>query len=130
MKLLLLELYQAYFEARKNKRNTISQLKFELNFEKNILNLYQTILNKNYQIKPCLAFIINKPVKREIFASDFKDRVIHHYLYSHLYPIIDNKLIYDCYSCRKNKGTLLAILRQTKFLKQLSNNYKKTIIYS
>lgn len=127
MKEFLFKLFCAYLEARKNKRNTISQLSFELNFEKNIFELYQSILNKDYQISPSLAFIINQPVKREIFASDFKDRVVHHYLYFHLYPIIDKKLIYDCYSCRKNKGTLLAILRQTKFLKELSNNYKKPL---
>jgi RNA-directed DNA polymerase len=124
---LLLKLFQAYFQARKNKRNTLSQLSFELNFEENISQLYQLILNRNYQISPSSAFIVNQPVKREIFAANFKDRVVHHYLYAYLYPIIDKKLIYDCYSCRKNKGALLAIIRQTTFLKKLSHNYQKPL---
>ncbi len=123
----LLELFSAYLKARKNKRNTASQLKFEINFEENIFSLYQAILDRKYQISPSLAFIVNHPVKREIFAADFKDRVVHHYLYTYLYPIIDRKLIYDCYSCRKNKGTLLAISRQTTFLKKLSHNYQKPL---
>jgi RNA-directed DNA polymerase len=127
MKNFLLQLFKSYLQARKNKRNTSSQLSFELNFEENISQLYQSILNRKYQISPSLVFIINKPIKREIFAADFKDRVIHHYLYAYLSPIIDNKLIYDCYSCRKNKGTLLAIIRQTKFLKKLSHNYQKPL---
>lgn len=33
MQIILENLYKAYFEARKNKRNTIEQLKFEVNFE-------------------------------------------------------------------------------------------------
>lgn len=33
MQIILENLYKAYFEARKNKRNTIEQLKFEVNYE-------------------------------------------------------------------------------------------------
>ena len=33
---LLEELYCAYFDARKNKRGTASQLRFELNLERNL----------------------------------------------------------------------------------------------
>lgn len=32
------EMFQAYFDCRKNKRNTINALKFEKHFEKTFLN--------------------------------------------------------------------------------------------
>jgi RNA-directed DNA polymerase len=44
MKNFLLQLFKSYLQARKNKRNTSSQLSFELNFEENISQLYQSIL--------------------------------------------------------------------------------------
>jgi hypothetical protein len=57
------------------------------------------------------------PIKREIIAADFRDRVIHHFLYNRIYPIFDRKFIYDCYSCRVGKGTLFGIKRARGFLR-------------
>jgi hypothetical protein len=68
----------AYFDARKNKRNTHNQLAFEVNFESNLIQLADKIHSRAYTPKPSIAFIVNKPVKREIFAAHFSDRVFHH----------------------------------------------------
>lgn len=123
--LLITDLFQAYYKARKNKRNTINQLKFELNFEHEIFKLCEEIENRTYKPSREIAFIVNKPVKREIFAADFRDRVVHHLLFRYISPIIEKYLIYDCYSCRKGKGTSAGIQRATKFLRSCSVNYKK-----
>lgn len=39
-KKLLNDLFYAYYEARRNKRNTINQLEFEFNLERNLIKLY------------------------------------------------------------------------------------------
>jgi len=39
------DLFQAYYDARKNKRNTLNQLDFEFNLESNIFALYEELLN-------------------------------------------------------------------------------------
>ena len=77
---LLYQLHLSYLQARKNKRNTHNQLKFELDRETHIYNLAKAIYKRQYTPKPCIAFIINQPVMREIFATDFTDRVIHHFI--------------------------------------------------
>jgi retron-type reverse transcriptase len=115
--LLFPELHKAYLDARKHKRNTINQLKFERNLEAELLSLEQELLNRTYQIKPSVCFINELPVKREIIAADFRDRVIHHFIYNRIYPIFDRKFIYDSYSCRVGKGTLFGIKRVQKFLR-------------
>ncbi len=125
MNTLLYDLFRAYYEARKNKRNTINQLRFELDFEAQLHALYREIENRSYAPGSCLAFIINKPVKREIFAADFRDRVVHHLIYAAINPIIDRKLIYDTYSCRKGKGTLEGINRMKKFLHGLTDGFSR-----
>jgi len=64
-----------------------------------------------------VCFINELPVKREIIAADFRDRVIHHFLYNRIYPVFDKKFIYDSYSCRVGKGTLFGINRARRFLR-------------
>lgn len=47
---LLYDLFQSYYEARKNKRNTLNQLDFEFNLEKNIINLYNELITNTYDV--------------------------------------------------------------------------------
>lgn len=122
---LLIDLFLAYFNARKNKRNTVSALEFELNYEKEILKLYQELKDGSYKISKSIMFIIFDPVQREIVASSFRDRVVHHLIYNYINPIFEPTFIHDSYSCRKGKGTLYGIKRINKFIKSCSNNYKK-----
>jgi len=67
-KQLLIDLFQAYFDCRKNKRNTTNAIAFELNYESNIIKLYDDIIFRSYKVGKSIAFIVKKPVKREIFA--------------------------------------------------------------
>ncbi|MEI7423933.1 MAG: RNA-directed DNA polymerase [Prolixibacteraceae bacterium] len=122
---LLYQLHLSYLQARKNKRNTQNQIGFEINQEENLAQLATAIYNRTYIPKPSIAFIIQKPVMREIFAADFSDRVVHHLIYRCIYPFIDNKLINDTYSCRKSKGTLYGINRIKQFIGSCTSNYKQ-----
>lgn len=122
---LLYQLHLSYLQARKNKRNTQNQIGFEINQEENLAQLATAIYNRNYTPKPSIAFIIQKPVMREIFAADFSDRVVHHLIYRCIYPFIDKKLINDTYSCRKGKGTLYGINRTKQFIRSCTSNYKQ-----
>ena len=118
------QLYLSYLDARKNKRNTQNQLAFEIDLEHNLCVLAEQINNRTYQPKPAIAFIVNKPVQREIFAADFSDRIVHHLIYRCLYhKHIDPFLIKDSYSCRKGKGTLYGIKRATHFMRSCTQNY-------
>ena len=82
---LYYQLYLSYIEARKSKRNTNNQLAFEIDVETNLYNLAQQIHTKTYTPKPAIAFIVYKPVQREIFAAGFADRVVHHLIYRCIY---------------------------------------------
>ena len=75
---LLTELFLSYYEARANKRNTHNQIRFERNLSYNLLKLYTDIVEDKYKIGRSTAFIIEKPVKREVFAATFRDRIVHH----------------------------------------------------
>jgi retron-type reverse transcriptase len=113
---LLEDLLTAYYDARKHKRNTHNQLRFEINMEHEIISLCDEILNRTYEPRPSICFIINDPVKREVFAADFRDRVVHHLIFNYINPMLDPQFIPDSYSCRKGKGTLYGIRRVADFI--------------
>ena len=122
---LLEDLFEAYYMARKHKRNTINQLRFEINLEQEIFSLCEDILGECYVIRPSICFIVDKPVKREIFAADFRDRVVHHLLYNYVNPVLEMSFSDDSYSCRKGRGTHFGIERAENYMRQCSENYTK-----
>ena len=124
-KIELEELFNAYFLCRINKRNTANALAFEIDYENNLVQLCKEINDGTYQIGRSIAFIVDKPVKREIFAADFRDRVVHHLIISKLNQLFEKQFIHDSYSCRVGKGTHFGIQRVDKFIRQCSKNYTK-----
>lgn len=122
---LLHDLWLAYFDARKHKRNTLNAIRFEQNLEHNMYELYREVAEYRYELSPSICFIVDKPVKREIFAAHFRDRIIHHYIIMKLMPIFENQFIYDSYSCRVGKGTLFGIKRLEHFMRSCTENYTK-----
>ena len=122
---LLADIFKAYYEARSNKRNTASQVKFERRLSENLVALYGEVRDRTYRPGRSMCFIIRDPVQREVFASAFRDRVIHHYLYDKLEEVFEPSFIYDSYSCRKGKGTLFGICRLEHHIRSCSDNYHR-----
>lgn len=116
-------LYRAYLEARKGKRKTHDEHRFELNDIENLENLCNSIINRTYRPSRGIAFLISRPVRREIFAAPFRDRIVHHFLYNVSAEWWDRRFIPDSYSCRIGKGTLYGQQRLQKHLRQTTNNF-------
>jgi len=119
------QLFEAYLSCRKTKRYTQNALKFEVDYEANLFQLRDEIESGNYYPGRSIAFIVNKPVKREIFAADFRDRVVHHWLINKLNPLFERLFIQDSYACRVGKGTHYGVQRADRFIKACSDNYTK-----
>ncbi len=61
--------------------------------------------------------MIYDPKEREIQAISYRDRVLQHSLCdNYLIPLLERKLIYDNVACRKDKGTVLACSRLSRFM--------------
>lgn len=120
---LLHELYFAYLDARKKKRSTEDEFRFEAELMPNLIGLRDSIVDGLYKPSRGVAFIIHDPVIREIFAAPFRDRVIHHFLYDQCADWWDRRFIYDSYSCRLNKGTLFGVNRLRHHIGKVSKGY-------
>ncbi|MEX2008196.1 MAG: reverse transcriptase/maturase family protein, partial [Candidatus Spechtbacterales bacterium] len=107
------------------KRPTANALAFEERYEENLFALYEDILRREYKIGRSVCFIVDKPVKREIFAADFRDRIVHHLLFNWLNPVFEPHFIKDSYSCRKGKGTSAGVRELGSFIRSCSENHIK-----
>lgn len=120
------EVVSAYYDCRKNKRNTSQQIKFEFHLEKNLWKLYEDLKNETYRPGSHIYFIITKPKPREVWAANFRDRIVHHLLYNRI-SYIENTYIETSYACLKNKGTLKCAKDFQKLLRNLwkeKENYR------
>ena len=122
-KQLLFDLYYAFECAKKHKSRKHYVINFEKKLHDNLCKLCNELWERTYHPNPSTCFIINYPKKREIFAADFRDRIVHHLYFNYTNQLFENTFIADSYSCRKNKGTHYGIKRLEKHILQESKNY-------
>lgn len=115
-------LWRQYRICRRNKRNTLNQLRFELDAESQLLTLQQELRDHVYRPGRSICFVTDGPKPREVFAADFRDRIVHPLLVSRLERVFEPTFIHDSYACRKGKGVLAASDRLMLFLRRITAN--------
>lgn len=121
--LTISELFQAYYDCRKAKRNTWNALLFEQNLERNLMDLYYELISQQYQPGRSIMFVVTRPKPREVWAANFRDRVVHHVLYNRYADHFYRRFIYDSYACIPEKGTLRAANRVQHFIRSATYNH-------
>lgn len=111
-------LFGAFRKASKGKRAKAAVATFEVNLEKELLQLEKELRHKTYQPGPYRSFYIHDPKKRLISAAPFRDRVVHHAVCNIIEPLFERTFIYDSYANRKGKGTHKAIERYQHYARQ------------
>ena len=118
------DVFTAYFECRKHKRNTYNALAFEIDYERKCVELWEAINNGTYRPERSIVFIVDHPVTREVFAPSFESRVVDHLIAMKITPLLENVFIDDNYATRKGKGTHYGIHRIANHI------YKETMGYT
>ena len=122
---LLDKVYEAYYECRRNKRRKYSAVFFEWNYEVEIGRLTRELYDKTYRPTTSIVFSVTKPKHREIFAANFRDRVVHHLLMQRFGDMIDKEMIDDSYNCRKGKGVFYGQKRLAEEIRRVSDDYRR-----
>ncbi|WP_034869277.1 reverse transcriptase domain-containing protein [Clostridium lundense] len=118
-------LYQAYLNARKNKRYRDEVLDFSFNLEEKLMEISYELKTHTYKIGGYREFFVYIPKKRLIMALPFKDRVVQWAIYQLVNPHLDNSYIDDSYGCRVGKGTHKGVQRLHYWLKQVNKKPNK-----
>lgn len=116
---------EAYLDCRKRKRSTIGATEFELNYVHNLVELMNEVNSRQYRIGKSICFVVRYPRYREVFAGEFRDRVIHHYIALRLEPLFERIFCGRTYNCRKGKGQLAGVIQLAEDIREESENYTK-----
>jgi retron-type reverse transcriptase len=119
------KIYQAYKDSLKNKKNTANALRFEMHKEKNLLQLLEDLKSRQYEISRHICFVVTEPSPREIFAGDFRDRVVHHLLCNEIQKLFEIDFIESSYANRKGKGTHKAVKELRFYMVRGGRNRQK-----
>jgi retron-type reverse transcriptase len=122
-------LHRAYLKCRQGKRKAVNTRGFEANLYNEICNLSEVLRDGSYRPSRSVCFYVDKPKLREIFAANFRDRVVHRLVVDRLEPYYEKKFISDSFACRTGKGTHKAIERLRYFLRQGTKNSKSPLYY-
>ena len=99
------EVIEAYYDCRRNKRSAASTVEFEINYDTNCIQLWRELNDRSYKPSQSIAFIVKRPRIREVFAANFRDRVVHHLIDIKLRPLLEEDFIDRTFNNRKGKGT-------------------------
>lgn len=122
---LMLDLYAAFICAKRHKAKKPYVLHFERNLKENIESLCEDLWTRRYKPEPSTCFVIQRPKKREVFAAQFRDRIVHHLYYNYTHELFERTFIQDTYSCIPGRGTHYGIERMTQHIRQESHNWQR-----
>lgn len=105
-------LYNAYLEARKNKRKKPGTAQYEANVLACTDKLSRKLITKTYEPSGFEVFFVYEPKKRKVQAPAFVDKVVLHAVTDNiLYDALCRSFIRDNHASQKEKGTLDALVR-------------------
>jgi RNA-directed DNA polymerase len=122
-------LVAAYFDCRRTKRNTASALAFEHDLERNLFDLYAELRSGTYRPGRSICFVVTRPKPREVWAAEFRDRIVHHLLYNHIGPRFERAFIADSCACIRGRGTLYAAQRLEAKIRSVTQNWSRPAHY-
>lgn len=123
------ELVLAYLDCREHKRNTASALAFEQGLERNLFGLADELRANTYRPGRSICFVITRPKPREVWAADFRDRIVHHLLHNRIAPRFYRSFIADSCACIHGRGTLYAAERLEAKVRSITQNWQRPAHY-
>lgn len=126
-KITLDYIYDIYYkQIRINTKNKEKIKKFEDYLSMNIIDVYNTLVNKDYKVGKYNIFLIKEPKYRIVMSQSIKDKLINHVIANILIKVLEPTLIDTNVATRINKGTHYGI----KYLKKYLNELKGDTIYA
>jgi RNA-directed DNA polymerase len=126
---LFQQLVTAYLDCRHNKRNSASAQAFEAHLERNLCALHDELQAGAYAPGRSICFVVTKPKPREVWAAEFRDRIVHHLLYNRIAPRFYARFTADTCACIPGRGTLYAARRLEHQVRSVTRNWSRPAHY-
>ena len=123
----LKNIFCAWREFQKDKRNRVDVREFEADAEKGIFKLHDELEKGIYKHGSYNAFRVRDPKLRLIHKASVRDRLLHHAIFRALYPIFNKSWIFDSFASRESKGTHSSLKRFRNFAWKISQNNTRPV---
>ena len=120
--------YEAYLDCKRGKMSspyTIAYIEIAVD---DLPRLAYEIYTVIYKPTVSICFLVKYPKLREVFAADFRDRIVHHWIIIRLEPLFERRFQQMgniSFNCRKGFGTLAAVKAAEKGMREVSENYTR-----
>lgn len=114
----------AYYECRRKKRSSKSEIYYEMDGTRYTVHLALDIYKYEYVIGPSSCFIVFEPTIREVFCARFRDRIVHSWIAMRLGPMFERYLPDAINANRVGRGTAGAIRQCASFIEKGGWIYK------
>lgn len=119
---LSLTLKEAYEDLMKGNKKSQEALDFYLHQESRLKKLEYDILN--HTLNPqSYCFVVKDPRPREIFASDYGTRLLHHYLDMRLRPILEKIMTNRSFNNREGMGQIACVNKVVEHIYDASHGF-------
>jgi RNA-directed DNA polymerase len=125
----MLDLVKAWQDCRRHKNQTESAQAFSANIESNLCQLRDELLSQAYRPGRSICFAVTHPKLREVWAADFRDRVVHHLLYNHIAARFIASFDAGSAACIPERGTLYAAKRLEHDVRSITQNWQRPASY-
>ena len=106
-----------------------SALAFEERLERNLRLIFDELQAGTYQPGRSICFVITRPKPREVWAAEFRDRIVHHLLHNRIAPRFYRSFIADSCACIPGRGTLYAAERLEAKIRSVTQNWSRPVFY-
>lgn len=120
--------YEAYLDCKRGKMSSTYTIAYIEIAVDDLPRLAYEIYTAIYKPTVSICFLVKYPKLREVFAADFRDRIVHHWIIIRLEPLFERRFQQMgniSFNCRKGFGTLAAVKAAERGMREVSNNYTK-----
>lgn len=121
------DIFKAFRLCLRHKASSPSATKYWFGYEEDLLRLADEINARTYRPSVSTTFIVSRPRLREVFAANFRDRIVHHYVAMRLEPLFEEMFGGRTFNCRVGKGVLFGVNTLASDMKACSHGYTRDV---
>lgn len=118
----------AYMECCANKRMSEQCIMYRQVASVDLYRLAVEVEQRTYRPSASYCFVVTRPRLREIFAANFRDRIVQHWITMRLEPLFEERFRSQgdvSFNCRKGFGTKACAERVAQEMERVSDGYRK-----
>ena len=117
---------EASDDCCRNKKTSYQCTMYRVKMEELLLPLALSVKNRTYTPLTSECFVVKYPKLREIFAANFLDRIVQHWIILRIEPLLEELFVRTgdvSFNCRKGYGTLRAVQTFARKLELVTNDW-------